>query len=247
MKRLNFKLISVFLYLTFFISGCVTVPRQPVVQPYGIYHIVERGQTLYRIAKTYNININELMRINKITDSTQVGIGQKLFIPGARFSLPIESYKPISREAVKKLVGPKYRTSHWRYITLHHSATLEGNAVCFDRNHRDRRIGGLFYHFVIGNGTLSGDGEIEVGWRWRKQEEVNRPVDIQVCLVGNFNKKMVSSAQFEALVKLISVLREQYNVPIRNIRKHKDIEGKITECPGTNFPFDRLIIELRKS
>jgi len=116
---------------------------------------VGSGQTLYRIAKTYNIDINELMRVNKITDPTQVGIGQKLFIPGARFSLPIESYKPISREAVKKLVGPKYRTSHWRYITLHHSATLEGNAVCFDRNHRDRRIGGLFYHFVIGNGTLS--------------------------------------------------------------------------------------------
>jgi LysM repeat protein len=247
MKRLNFKLTVVFLHLTLFISGCVTVPRKPVVQPQGIYHIVGSGQTLYRIAKTYNVDINELMRINKITDPTQIDIGQKLFIPGARWPLPIEVYKPVSREAVKKLVGPKYRASRWRYITVHHSATLEGNAECFDRNHRGRRMGGLFYHFVIGNGTLSGDGEIEVGWRWRKQEEASRPTDIQICLVGNFNKETVSSAQFDALVKLISVLREQYNVPIRNIRKHKDIEGKITECPGANFPFQKLITELRKS
>ncbi|MDI6758387.1 MAG: N-acetylmuramoyl-L-alanine amidase, partial [Candidatus Omnitrophota bacterium] len=73
------------------------------------------------------------------------------------------------------------------------------------------------------------------------------PADIQICLVGNFNKETVSSAQFDALIKLINVLREQYNVPIRNIRRHKDIEGKITECPGANFPFERLIVELKKS
>src|SRR3989338_4936683 len=247
MRRLNFKLIPVFLYLALFISGCVTVPRQPIVQPYGIYHIVERGQTLYRIAKTYNMDVSEIMRVNRIADPTQIDIGQRLFIPGVRSPLPVETYKPVSRDAVKKLVGQKYRVSHWRYITLHHSATLEGNAECFDLNHRGRRMGGLFYHFVIGNGTLSGDGEIEVGWRWRKQEEANRPADIQICLVGNFNKETVSSAQFDVLVKLISVLREQYNVPMRNIRKHKDIEGKITECPGANFSFDRLIAELRKS
>lgn len=247
MRRLNFKLIPVFLYLAFIISGCATVLRQPVVQPYGIYHIVGRGQTLYRIAKTYNIDINELMRINRISDPTQIEIGQKLFLPGVRLPLPVESYKPVSLEAVRKLAGSKYYASHWRYITLHHSATLEGNAECFDRNHRGRRMGGLFYHFVIGNGTLSGDGEIEVGWRWRRQEEANRPADIQICLVGNFNKETVSSVQFDALVKLIKVLREQYNVPIRNIREHKDIKGKNTECPGSNFPFYMLLTELKKN
>jgi len=247
MKRLNFKLIPVFLCFAFFISGCVTVPRQPAVQSRGIYHVVERGQTLYRIAKTYNISINELMRTNRISDPTQIEIGQKLFLPGARLPLPVESYKPVSLETVRKIVGPKYQASHWRYITLHHSATREGNAESFARNHRGRRMGGLFYHFVLGNGTLSGDGEIEVGWRWRKQKEVNRPADIQICLVGNFNKETVSSGQFDSLVKLIKVLREQYNMPIRNIRGHKDIKGQNTECPGNNFPFYKLLTELKKN
>lgn len=235
------------MYLTLFISGCVTVPRQPAVQPYGIYHIVARGQTLYRIAKTYKIDVNELIRTNKIIDPTQVGIGQKLFIPGARFPLAIEPFKPISQEAVKKLIGPRYPTSHWRYITLHHSATFEGNAASFDRHHRDRKLGGLFYHFVIGNGTLSGDGEIEVGWRWREQKEVNRTADIQICLVGNFSKEVLNKTQLDGLVKLINVLRKQYNIPLGNIRKHQDVVDKFTECPGSNFPFSRLLQELKKS
>ncbi len=232
-----------------FISGCVTMPRQipPTrVSPDGIYHIVGSGQTLYRIAKTYNVDLQEIMRANRITDPTQIGVGQQLFIPGAKSSLRIEPYRPITQEAAEKLIGPKYRFSRWRYITLHHSATLEGNAEIFDRNHRKRLMGGLFYHFVIGNGAGSGDGEIEVGWRWRKQEQVNRPFDIQICLVGDFNKQEISSAQFESLVKLISALRKQYNIPLSHIQKHKDIEGKITECPGDNFPFYRLLAELRK-
>ena len=54
------------------------------------------------------------------------------------------------------------------------------------------RIDGIlqvFYHFVIGNGTDSQDGEIEVGWRWRRQIEVERSGDIQICLVGDFNRQ----------------------------------------------------------
>jgi LysM repeat protein len=233
--------------LALFLAGCATVPYQPVSVP-GIYHSVASGQTLYRIAKTYNVEVSEIIRLNRIADPTKIRVGQRLFIPRARAPLPVEPYRPLSQAGVEKLVGPRYRSSGWRYITLHHSATPEGDAECFDRNHRMRRMGGLFYHFVIGNGTLSGDGEIELGWRWKKQKEVNRPRDIQICLVGNFNQEAVSAAQFDVLVKLINVLRKQYNIPLGNIRRHKDIAGRRpTECPGKNFPFSRLLRELRKT
>lgn len=248
MKRLNFKLTLGLLFLILLFAGCATVPYQAQVKPpYGVYHIVGSGQTLYRIAKTYNADINEIMQANRITDPTQIGVGQQLFIPGARSLLLIEPYRPITQESVEKLLGPKYRSCRWRYITLHHSATPEGNAESFDRDHRHRRMGGLFYHFVIGNGTLSSNGEIEVGWRWRKQKQVNRPFDIQICLVGNFNKEAVSNVQFDTLMKLINVLRKQYGIPLRNIRKHQDVADKFTECPGGNFPFSRLLMELKKS
>jgi N-acetyl-anhydromuramyl-L-alanine amidase AmpD len=40
-------------------------------------------------------------------------------------------------------------------------------------------------------------------------------------------------------------LRNQYDIPLSNIRRHKDIEGSITECPGNFFPFDRVLAELK--
>jgi len=231
------------------LSGCVTVPRQippPLARPGGIYHIVGSGQTLWRIAKTYNVDIKEIMRLNKIQDPNQLGVGQELFIPRASTPLKIEAYKPVIPKDVEQIVGRKNYAYKWRYITIHHSATLEGNAETFDRNHRKRRMGGLFYHFVIGNGSGSPDGEIEVGWRWRKQCPVNRPRDIQICLVGDFNRQKPTPSQFDSLIKLITVLRKQYNISLNNIRRHKDIADKITECPGKNFPFAEIISELRK-
>ena len=106
-------------------------------------------------------------------------------------------------------------------------------------------MGGLFYHFVIGNGKGSGDGEVEVGWRWTKQRYVERPYDVQICLVGDYNREYVSSAQYRVLLNLIRVLRKRYGIPVRGIRRHKDIVGKITECPGEHFPFAKLILDLK--
>lgn len=236
------------LFLTFQFSGCATVPYQPqVIRPEGIYHIVGSGQTLYRISKTYGVDIKELMRLNGIRDSDELGVGERLFIPRANAPLTIEPYRPQSLEPIEKLVGKKHYGVKWRYITLHHSATLEGNAEAFDRNHRRRRMGGLFYHFVIGNGRGSGDGEVEVGWRWMRQVEVERRRDIQVCLVGDFNRQQLSAEQFNSLVKLLKVLTRQYSISTQHIRKHDDIADKFTECPGESFPFYKVLAELRKN
>lgn len=220
-----------------FVSGCATAPYRPsiVLPPGGIYHIVAGGQTLYSISKAYGVDIRELMRLNNIKDPNQIGVGERLFIP--RIAAP----------AVENLVGEKQYRVRWKTITLHHSGTKEGNAAAFDRNHRQRHMGGLFYHFVIGNGTDSGDGEIEVGWRWRNQAEANRRQDIQICLVGDFNKQEVSYAQFNSLLQLLRVLKRQYSIPVSRIRTHKYIPGRITECPGRHFPLSRIIAELRKA
>lgn len=51
--------------------------------PTGIYHTVQPGQTLYRIAMTYDIDEQRLARINNINDPTQLKVNQKIFIPDA--------------------------------------------------------------------------------------------------------------------------------------------------------------------
>lgn len=49
----------------------------------GVYHTVKRRETLWRIAKTYGVNLQTLAEINNIDDPAQIKVGQKLFIPGA--------------------------------------------------------------------------------------------------------------------------------------------------------------------
>lgn len=50
--------------------------------PAGIYHTVQPGQTLYRIARTYEVDEGRLARVNGIRDPTQIKVNQRLFIPG---------------------------------------------------------------------------------------------------------------------------------------------------------------------
>jgi lipoprotein NlpD len=49
----------------------------------GVYHSVNRGETLWRIAKTYGVNLQALAELNNIDDVAKIKAGQKIFIPGA--------------------------------------------------------------------------------------------------------------------------------------------------------------------
>ena len=61
-----------------FVWVCLLVACAPT----GVYHTVQPGQTLYRIAKTYEISESRLAEINDIKDPTQLKANQRLYIPG---------------------------------------------------------------------------------------------------------------------------------------------------------------------
>jgi murein DD-endopeptidase MepM/ murein hydrolase activator NlpD len=48
----------------------------------GFYHRIEKGQTLWRISKIYNVDLDKIININRISDATDIEIGQLIFIPG---------------------------------------------------------------------------------------------------------------------------------------------------------------------
>ncbi|MBM3246467.1 MAG: LysM peptidoglycan-binding domain-containing protein [Candidatus Omnitrophica bacterium] len=83
MKNFYITILIFTFYLLNF-SGCATLPPVgPAVSPQvpGIYHRVERGQTLWRISKMYDVDLNEIARINRIGDATNIEVGQLIFIP----------------------------------------------------------------------------------------------------------------------------------------------------------------------
>jgi len=49
----------------------------------GVYHPVEKGQTLYSIAKAYGISVEELQRVNRVWDPSELDVGHHLWIPNA--------------------------------------------------------------------------------------------------------------------------------------------------------------------
>ena len=63
----------------------------------GIYHVVKKGENLYRIGKAYGIDHDTLARANRIADARDIRIGRRLFIPGATRRLPVEIITPIKR------------------------------------------------------------------------------------------------------------------------------------------------------
>ena len=57
--------------------------------PTGVYHVVEPGQTFYRIAKTYGVDETRLARVNDISNPSRIEVGQRLYIPGAKVPLNV--------------------------------------------------------------------------------------------------------------------------------------------------------------
>lgn len=50
----------------------------------GVVHTVGEGETLYRIAKAYGVDPQEIAEINNVNDPKELRSGVKLFIPGAK-------------------------------------------------------------------------------------------------------------------------------------------------------------------
>ena len=74
--------------------------------------MVERHQTLYRICKTYGVDINRVASLNGIPDHGKIDVGQRIFIPGATKVLKVEIYiddvvEESEEKGKEKIVYPK--------------------------------------------------------------------------------------------------------------------------------------------
>jgi lipoprotein NlpD len=100
---------SVFFILCLFIIGCQSFQFDPWPDyGEGVYHTVQKGQTLYQIATIYDLNIDLLRRANHIGDPKKIRTGTQLWIPGARRILSVPATdKP--RRATKKHSSPKVK------------------------------------------------------------------------------------------------------------------------------------------
>ncbi len=146
---------------------------------------------------------------------------------------------------------PQTSEKPWAGIVIHHSGTPNGNMDIFDRWHREgNQWDGVGYDFVIGNGTDSGDGQIEVTFRWHQQKTgahcktANNWANentIGICLVGDFEQTSPSQQQMQSLARLVGFLQARYRIPLHRLYGHNSFPGaRYTECPGSHFSFSDL-------
>jgi hypothetical protein len=150
------------------------------------------------------------------------------------------------------LFGPPKADRPWKYIVLHHSDHATGGYAQIDREHRkDRGWNGCGYHFVIGNGTESPDGQIEVAQRWSEQKagahcrdgkvpDINE-YGIGICLIGDFDAAPPTARQIEAARALVVYLQDRYAIPSDRIGTHALLASNPTVCPGKHFPAEAIL------
>jgi hypothetical protein len=107
----------------------------------------------------------------------------------------------------------------WRGVSIRFSGHSWGSIQTVSQQHQRLGLGGVAHHFVIGNGTGSGDGQIDMGFRWRHQEpsgltllERQRdPLLVDICLIGD-GQSPPTSAQLRELVWLIRQLQARLTI-----------------------------------
>lgn len=162
------------------------------------------------------------------------------------------NYRYLTRPVLNEIDRARVRGGRWKYTVVHNSGTRQGNARIFDYYHRHTRHmpNGMAYHFVIGNGTSTGDGQIEIGDRWRRQingghvhSDYLNNIAIGICLVGDFNRDIPTRAQYAALDELITYLRKRVGRVDRRlsiVKAHREINPVPTDCPGNRFSYTWL-------
>ncbi len=240
----NILLLFALLLLVLFTGAHATIE--------GVYHTVRSGETLWGISNAYGVSVDRIREANReLARTNLIRPGQRIFIPSAEAVLVVEHPTPQIQQILRQ-----GWSNRWKYIIIHHSATDIGSAALFHRAHLARGFNrGLGYHFVIANGTdntRSGQIQTSPGLRWRRQwdgahtrGEMNR-VGIGICLVGNFDKNTPGRSQMDSLVQLTTHLAYKYDIPLENIKGHKDCVNNTTRCPGENFPWDDFRKALRE-
>ena len=62
----------------------------PDAEAIGIYHEVQKGETLMSICRLYRADLQEVAELNDITELSHIQIGQKIFVPDVTGLMPDE-------------------------------------------------------------------------------------------------------------------------------------------------------------
>lgn len=164
-----------------------------------------------------------LLAVMTATSALLLALAPAPLAPGAVGSLAAVGQSQ-SLEAIFETPAP-VQDDRWKYVFIHHSKTDGGNAATLGES-----SGGLADHFVIGNGDLCGDGEVQIAQRWHRQAAAGRlpgmksidPSCVSICLIGDFNRGKPTGVQIKRLSQLVAALQARCGIPADNVLLFND-------------------------
>ncbi|MBZ0276515.1 MAG: LysM peptidoglycan-binding domain-containing protein, partial [Anaerolineae bacterium] len=86
--------------------------------PSNMIHIVLPGETLFRIATSYGVSVNDVASANGITDPTLIYAGQQLMIPGVEVpQLALDLPSPVTSLDIQPLVLTEGQSARFHLVT----------------------------------------------------------------------------------------------------------------------------------
>ncbi len=87
--------------------GCASTPDAPDSWDgsAGYTHILRPGENLYRLSRFYGVSVDAIVRTNDIDDVTQLKVGQRIWIPGAKRGPARESLADAGAGSVGQRAG----------------------------------------------------------------------------------------------------------------------------------------------
>ncbi len=86
----------------------------------SVKHVVEKGETAYRIAKSYGLSVDELVAANNL-ETTELKVGQELWVPGAAKKAKVAQYdspEPEATATARRASGTEKRPAQTRAVKV---------------------------------------------------------------------------------------------------------------------------------
>jgi len=173
-------------------------PTAPVVeQPApaettNIIHTVQSGETLFRIATSYGLTVNDLARANSISDPTLIYPGQQLIIPGIEApQLALDLPATVTSFDMTPLVFVEGQTGRVRIVTTE-AMTVSG--LFLDRGIADAaEQGGTLHTLLLGVPIFTNPGVYPISLTLTNTAGQSVRITVNVQIVdGNYGSEYIN-------------------------------------------------------
>lgn len=210
-----------------------------------VIHVVQTGETLFRIAQAYGLTVNELSRANSLADPTLIYAGQQLVIPGVEppqlaFDLP----EPVSSFDITPVILMGGKTGRIRLGTRT-AVTVTGTFLGQNLRGAPERDGTLNTILVgIPITTPSNIYPLVLTTTSAAGQVASFTVNVQV-IAGNYGSQNITLPQDKAVLLAPAVEENEINI-LQNITSVYTIERYFNGPMGLpaaaamNSPFGTL-------